>query len=547
MPLIRARQPARPARASTGPAAPVPAPPAEARGSKTRHAAFTARYLPAIIPAAVMTALGLWGLARYQDMGNDEVVSRWAALLPLWQLAHTLRYIDIVHGFYYLLLHGWMIFGTSPAIIRLPSVIGMAIAAILIALIGRRLSGSGWVGLFAGLIMAVTPYLSFYAQTARSYALVYACVLGQTMALLSALDAEKDGASRPERTRYWVLYGGLATVAAYLNEMALLVLAAHAVTVLLARYGREAIRHFAVAAAVAVVLATPLLGLSALQRGAISYIGRPGLHDLALLYHDYFGATDPAALIVTACAIVAVLPPLTWWRHRSDRAAAWWSSGDVSIPSVAVPLLLVPSGLLLVESRFAVPLYQDRYVLYCEAGAALLAGAGVCRVGRWLAGVARRPELILVPGLAVCVCVLVLQLGYQQRIRLPASRAFNYGGPAYFLAAHARPGDGVLFITSFYRKAELGYPDQFSDARDFALAVPPWKARPYQGINKPFSAVRPLLLSYRRIWVVGLRPSGRLTGEYGAESRELMRYYRHVYLRSYKGIWVSLWIRRQLR
>ena len=123
-------------------------------------------------------------------MGNDEVATRWAALLPLRELAHLLRHVDAVHGLYYLLMHGWVAVGTSPAVLRIPSVIAMAVAAALMVIIGRRLTGSGWAGLFAGLIMALTPSISYYAQTARSYALVFACVLGSTLALMHALEAE---------------------------------------------------------------------------------------------------------------------------------------------------------------------------------------------------------------------------------------------------------------------------------------------------------------------------------------------------------------------
>lgn len=75
-----------------------------------------------LIPAGTMTFFGLWGLVRSEDMGNDEVVSRWAAMVPLGQLPHVLRHIDAVHGLYYLILHGWMIVGNSPATIRIPSV-----------------------------------------------------------------------------------------------------------------------------------------------------------------------------------------------------------------------------------------------------------------------------------------------------------------------------------------------------------------------------------------------------------------------------------------
>ncbi len=104
--------------------------------------AIAATYAPILIAAGTMTFFGLWGLARHQDMGNDEVVSRWAGALPLGRLAHVLLHIDAVHGLYYLILHGWMIAGTSPATIRFPSVVAMAAAAVLLVILARRLSGS---------------------------------------------------------------------------------------------------------------------------------------------------------------------------------------------------------------------------------------------------------------------------------------------------------------------------------------------------------------------------------------------------------------------
>ena len=63
-------------------------------------AAAVTRYGPAVIAGAVMAVLGLWGLARDSSMGNDEVATRWAALLSLRDLAHLLNTIDAVHGLY---------------------------------------------------------------------------------------------------------------------------------------------------------------------------------------------------------------------------------------------------------------------------------------------------------------------------------------------------------------------------------------------------------------------------------------------------------------
>ena len=160
-----------------------PAAPSGAAPSGWRAAAWD---WPALAAALVMAVLGVWGLERDSSMGNDEVATRWAALLPLHQLAHLVNNVDAVHGLYYLLMHGWMTVGTSPAALRIPSVLSMIVAAGLIAILARQLTGSGWAALFAGLIMALTPTITYYAQTARSYALVYLCVVGATLLLLRA-------------------------------------------------------------------------------------------------------------------------------------------------------------------------------------------------------------------------------------------------------------------------------------------------------------------------------------------------------------------------
>jgi mannosyltransferase len=506
---------------------------------------------PVVAASGLMAFFGLWGLARRSAMGNDEVVSRYAALLPLGQLVQLLRRVDIVHGLYYLMLHGWMAVGTSPAVMRIPSVIGMVAAAAMMVILARRLTGSGWAGLFSGLIMVMTPSISYYAQTARSYALVFACVLAETLALLSALQAERASAVSGRITRPWLVYAALVALGAYLNELALLVLPAHAITVLLTRYGRRTVGRWAVASAIACTLAAPLVAFSILQHGYASYITKLNWQQVDLLYQDYFGARSAVARVLVACAVVAVLPPVSWWRRDGSGAgtgpkpaAPGRSGGGISVSSVAAPLLLVPAGLLLLESSVLPPLFQQRYVLYGEAGVALLAGAGAYRIGRWLAGALRRRELILVPGLAVCLCTLLLQLHVQHDYRTPESRAFNFGGPASYVGSHAHRGDGVLFMSSFFRKAELGYPEQFLQTSDFALAVPPLDA-PYEGINKPLPAVLRLMLARRRIWVIGYLPSPAWpAGPMRAESQVLQQDFIRLGARSYKGMWLTLWARR---
>ena len=299
----------------------------------------------------------------------------------------------------------------------------------------------------------------------------------------------------------------LLVAGGYLNELSLLVVAAHAVTVLLARYGRRVLLHWAATAAVSVIAVLPLAALSAREDTAVAWIPRPGLLSLRILFHDYFGVTTAVAVLLFCCAVAAVLPPLE--RGRRTSAPAWWSQGGVSLPSVAAPLLLVPGVLLILESLVARPLYVDRYVLYGEAGAALLAGAGALRIGRWLATATGRRMLLWVPGVVVCVVALVLQLAPQQRLRTPQSRLFDFGGPSRYLAAHAQPGDGILFFSNFFRKARLGYPADYRNVSDFALAKSPAAAGNFHGRDKPVAAVENLILGHQRIWVMSRSPSAQ--------------------------------------
>ena len=429
--------------------------------------------------------------------------------------------MDAVHGLYYLLMHGWMAVGTSPAVMRIPSVIAMVVAVALTVIIGRRLTGSGWAGLFAGLIVALTPTISYYAQTARSYALVFACVVGSTLALLHALAAEARAGGPGPGGRPGGGSGRASgrTLAGLRRAAGGRRLPERAVPA--GRWPRTRSRccwpgmgggpswHWAVAAAVSVIVVLPLAALSAREDAAVAWIPRPGLWSLRILFHDYFGATTALAVLLFCCAVAAVLPPL----HRGRRAPgpAWWSQGGVSLPSVAAPLLVVPGALLILESLVARPLYVDRYVLYGEAGAALLAGAGAVRIGRWLAGADRPADAALGPGRGR------LRAGPGPAARAaaagphPAEPAVRLRRPVPLSGRARAAGRRGPVLQQLLPQGPARLPGDYRNVSDFAMAQSPAAAGNFQGRDKPVATVQSLMTGYQRIWVVGRSPFAHLT------------------------------------
>src|SRR5215470_9731152 len=145
------------------------------------------------VPPAVTLAMMLWGLAA-PSYWRDESATLSATDRSIPQLLRMLGRVDAVHGFYYLLLWPVVHFvGTREIETRLPSALAMAAAALGIAAIGRRLR-SRRAGLYAGLVFAVMPLVTYQGHDARPYALETAVAVLATYLLLRA--AESPTAAR---------------------------------------------------------------------------------------------------------------------------------------------------------------------------------------------------------------------------------------------------------------------------------------------------------------------------------------------------------------
>ncbi len=325
------------------------------------------------IPAAVTLAVVLWGIQR-PSYWRDEAATLAAVHRSFAALLRLLSNNDAVHGVYYMMI--WAdarLAGTGELATRLPSALAMAVAAAGVAAIGRRLI-SPRAGLFAGLIFAVLPEVSWYGQDARSYALVTALAVVAGYLLARVL-----GCTGPRR-RWLAGYALALTAAGLVNIFALALIPAHGLTVALALRGqpgrpdrRALLAGWLAAAAAAVIAASPVIALAWAQRGQERWLKPPGLRTLAAL--RYLVGPPPLAVVVLLVIGGGIAVSAAGGRARSR--ADW----PASLPALCLPWLLLPAAILLAGSLIQ-PVYTLRYVLFSLPALALLAGAALAALGQ---------------------------------------------------------------------------------------------------------------------------------------------------------------------
>ncbi|MFF8883042.1 glycosyltransferase family 39 protein [Streptomyces flaveolus] len=433
--------------------------------------------------SALTLVLDLWGITRENSMWRDEAAT-WAAVhRTVPQLGNMLGQIDVVHGLYYLFMHGvFQLFGDSLYTLRLPSVVATTCTAAVIVLLGSRLAGR-YAGLAAGLSFALVPAVQQYAQEGRPYALVMLCVALASWLLVVSIDDPTAG--------HWAAYGAVALTAALLNWFSLLMLTAHAVSIVMTRPARRIVRRWAVTACTVVLCASPLIVASQAQSQQIAWI--PPVKPSTLL-----------SLLLTLFAGLACA-----WGARAETADRAAHGAQPTLTAVALPLLGLPPLLLLVVS-FAQPVYQTRYVLFGYLGLALLIGGACQRLTKRFRGSSQRI------GAAVMAIAFVCLLPVQISMRSSSSRIDDVLFTTHDVAAVREPGDRVLYIPAARRDTALVSPTAFTDAQDIALAQDPYASGTLYGRERSPREIADAMLAADRIIVVSTircpRPRQTVTG-----------------------------------
>ncbi|MFI2610344.1 glycosyltransferase family 39 protein [Kitasatospora sp. NPDC018619] len=323
-------------------------------------------------PAVVMLAVGGYRLGA-PDLWRDEVATWTVATRSLDDLLRLLQHVDASNGAYYLLMHGWTaVFGDSAVSLRIPSVLAMAGAAALVALTARRLFGSRVAAVSAGLLLAVVPEVSRYAQEARSYALVTCAVAAASYFLLRALE-------RPT-LRCWAPYCAAMALAGAGHLVSFSTVAGQAALLALHLWrtrpaaDRRLLWQYPLAVAVAALPVLPVVLLGSRQSDRqLGWIPAPSMRGLA-----YFGERLFGSDLVFYSFLLLALPALVLPGRRSR---AWQVLLLAELPVV---------GVWLVSRLGDTSYFLGRYLLFTVPAWAVLAGGGAGALYGAVRALARR-------------------------------------------------------------------------------------------------------------------------------------------------------------
>jgi mannosyltransferase len=355
---------------------------------------------------------------------------------------------DVHPLLYYFFLHLWMgLFGQSPFIVRLPSVI-FGLASIVLAFsIGRRLFDPG-AGLLAAAITAIAPFHINYSQENRMYSLL--CFLSLLTVYFFVCCWKENGYGN------WLGFILAATLSLYTHNLAFLVILALDLFVLLTKRWRL-LKPLIVSHLAFGLLFSPWFTIVFSQFGKVRqayWVPRPGLKELVqtlISFHFDLLPTMPLGLVsillfLSFLILVLILYRVVRVRGRDRQAKE------------GIYLLLILT-LAPVVVAFLISQFQSIYVI---RGLLPAAAAYYVLVAKILAE-AQLPKrvawLLFSPVIVLLVISLAYHYTYAQFPRSPFDKAVTY------LRKNYQSGDTIVhdnkltFFPCHYYDREL--PQEF--------------------------------------------------------------------------------------
>lgn len=424
---------------------------------------------------ALAFAVRLTGL-NTQSLWYDEAFSLLVAnRAPLEIIAATAR--DNHPPLFYLIQWLWSWVGQGEFLWRFPWAVAGTLTVPFTAVLGRRTVGPP-AALFGALLVAVAPFLVFYSQEVRMYALL--CLTG--VATVYAWQRLRDGGG----AGWWLLGWLSATAALYTHVMAALTLAALAATLWLPGRRSPAAAMLAAAVVAALPWAYLLPQQVARVQASFWYDAPTALSPLVSLYLFLYAGFLPAALRPVGLALVLVTPALAVPALRKRR---------------------VPSGVLLLAAVLALPVLAALAVsiirpLYLERTLIVGVPAWCLLLGWSLTRIPLRPLAV-----ALGVGLLVMSaVGTGRWLRDPAAGKPPYRDAAGYVAARWVEGDAIVHTADSSLLPFLVYlPSRPQSVLDGNPAVTPESVRGwalYSILPFPPTPLAEAGAGARRVWLV---------------------------------------------
>ncbi len=382
--------------------------------------------------------IGLIGLAfvlrvaglGFQSLWRDEVDAIRFAGKPLDDLFHAFVEPGQNGPLYYLLLRPWLsVAGESEFALRFFSVVSGVLAVPLVYQLARRLFPRRFSpALIAAVLAATSPYLVWYSQEGKMYALVVVLALLSMDCYLAAL--EQGG------WFHWLAYVAVTSAAFYVHLLAALMVPVQVLAFFLHGGQTRRIGWKPWLASLA-ALTVPYLPLLAWQ---VPQLLRPAgtgfrfvpLHEMifSLLANYSLGVVQGVAWWIVVPSVILLLAAGLFWKEGNRRIAP--------LVILAVWLMVPIVGLFLVTlSR---PLYTARYLVFVLPAYLLLLAVGVV-------GVARRSRLLA----GFLLVSLLASNGGGLWIQASTPLKADFRAATRYLVERLAPGDLIVFQIPYGR------------------------------------------------------------------------------------------------
>ncbi len=427
-------------------------------------------------------ALRLYHL-DYQSLWRDEVDAiifarrGLSGLLPLFaRPGHN-------GPLYYLVLHFWIrLAGDSEFSVRFLSLTCGVLAVPLMFKLGRR-----WVGqrgaLVAAFLCATSPYLIWYSQEGKMYALLLFLSMVSTYVYLLALERN--------RIYLWVSYLVLTAASMYVHLLAVLLIAFHFLLFFVTwpRY-RHALKSwlatFAILALPYIPLArwqVPLL-LSPFSTGHQFY----ALHEMLtiLLFAFSLNLAPYRGLLPIAVFVFLLLAGLLLYKRNNGSTEAGGLGPILETRRESISLssyLFVPIICLFVIS-LGMPIFTDRYLITVVPAYLLLLSCGLLAL-----------KQRFIPLALVCLALLAVSNVYVVSVQGHTKIKSDFRSAAEYVRDDGR-GDLMMFLIP-HGKRVFGY---YYQGR-FRWAEPPY-TNGGMGGEEVAQAMEEATAEHQEVWLI---------------------------------------------